>query len=67
LHTQDDKIWVPDILPPVVFKLPRLHSVAISIDLQYHMIYGGEDRLPKMPLLFLEELDLQVPVTSANS
>jgi hypothetical protein len=53
-----------DLLPPMVFELPRLHSIAIAIDLgNYKGFYWGgddEDRLPKMPLLFLEELDLQV-------
>ena len=58
---QEDKLWVPDILPPVVFELPRVHSIAISIDPGYHRVYWhGDDRLPRMPLLFLEELDLEV-------
>lgn len=47
----------------MVFELPRLRSVAIAINLDnYKGVYwdDDEDRLPKMPLLFLEELDLQV-------
>ena len=48
----------------MVFELPRLHSIVIAIDLgNYKGCYWGDydqDLLPRMPLLFLEELDLQV-------
>ena len=48
-----------DILPPIVLKLPRVHSVAISVDPGYHRIY--DNSLPsRMPLLCLKELDLEV-------
>jgi hypothetical protein len=63
-RTQDDKIWGPEILPPVVFELPRLHSIAIAVDLENHRgvywEYDDHDPLPRMPLHFFEELDLQV-------
>ncbi len=47
----------------MVFELPRLRSIAIATDLESHKESywdDDKDRLPRMPLLFLEELDLQV-------
>lgn len=52
---------LPDILRPVVFELPRLHSMAIDLGLAPCLSDGEPtDPLPTLPLGHLEELDLQV-------
>jgi hypothetical protein len=64
MHPQDDylppKEWPPDALPPVVFQLPRLHSVAMDVGSSADEDGYPLNVLPTMPLGYLEELDLQV-------
>ena len=52
---------LPDILTPVVFELPRLHSLAIDLGSAPCLAdCEPTDPLPTLPLGHLEELDLQV-------